>query len=411
MHIRLLNVLEFDAFASIHPLRTYQQSTNYAMLMVEKGYDYDLIGYVDEKDNIIAASLIVIKTIGTINKYGYAPKGFLIDYYNKELLKSFVEDLKKYYYKKNISFIKINPDIAIGEIKDNKIEYNQNAIIKETLNDLDFVYIGDNLLFETMQPRFNAIISLKNYFFDNLSKPTRNKIRKGEKKGLSLLKVDRDNIDIIYNFIKNKKNKDINYYKNCYNIFSKTDQIDLFLVKIDFEKALINCQETYEQEEEKNNALKKLLTSNPSEDNIKNKMNSDIVLTKIKNDIIKATQDLSQGKEKFIAGAITIKYQNRIYILISGYDKKYNRYSPNYYLHHYLCEYYKNNYDFIDLNGITGDFSKNNPYHGLNQFKLGFKPKIFEYIGEYDLIINKGAYKVLKKNNFLTKEFKRKTKI
>lgn len=411
MHIRLLNVLEFDNFANTHPLRTYQQSTNYAMLMVEKGYDYDLIGYVDEKDNIVAASLIVIKKIGTINKYGYAPKGFLIDYYNKDLLKSFIEDLKKYYYKKNISFIKINPDIAIGEVKDKEIEYNQNALIKDTLIELGFEYIGNNLLFETMQPRFNAIINLNNYSIENLSKPTRNKIRKGQRNGLTFLKADREQIDVIYEFIKNKKDKGINYYKNCYNIFSKNDQIDLFLIKIDFEKALINSQETYEQEEEKNNILKKNLISDASLDNIKKKMNSDVNLTKIKNTIIKDTEDLSQNKEKFIAGAITIKYQNRIYILISGYDKKYNRFSPNYYLHHYICEYYKNNYDFIDLNGITGNFSKDNPYYGLNQFKIGFKPKIFEYIGEYDLVINKGSYKVLKKNNLLDKEFKRKVKM
>ncbi|MDE5888969.1 MAG: peptidoglycan bridge formation glycyltransferase FemA/FemB family protein [Bacilli bacterium] len=75
-----------------------------------------------------------------------------------------------------------------------------------------------------------------------------------------------------------------------------------------------------------------------------------------------------------------------------------------------LIEYYKNDYDFMDLNGITGDFTRTNPYKGLDEFKKGFNPLPFEYIGEFDFIINEGLYRSLEQSGQLSKEFKRKEK-
>ena len=82
MKIRELTTQEFNQFQSNHPLSNYHQTINYAILMSENGYDYDLIGYVDDYDNILAASLILLKPIGIKCFYGYAPRGFLIDYNN-----------------------------------------------------------------------------------------------------------------------------------------------------------------------------------------------------------------------------------------------------------------------------------------------------------------------------------------
>ena len=75
-----------------------------------------------------------------------------------------------------------------------------------------------------------------------------------------------------------------------------------------------------------------------------------------------------------------------------------------------LIEHYKKDFDYMDLNGITGDFTNTNPYKGLDEFKLGFNPLTFEYIGEYDFIINEGLYKSMEQSGQLAKEFKRKEK-
>ncbi len=57
---------------------------------------------------------------------------------------------------------------------------------------------------------------------------------------------------------------------------------------------------------------------------------------------------------------------------------------------------------------MTGDLNSNNLYYGLNQFKIGFNPEVYEYIGEYDLIINENDYSYLKETGTLAKEFNKK---
>lgn len=412
MKLKTLSIFEFDDYAKSHPLGSYHQTSNYAMFASEQGFEYDLLGFVDDNENIKAASLILYKRIGMFNRYGYAPKGFLIDYYDTELLKQFTKALKKYYYKKNFAFIKVNPEISVGtmDYKHKIINYNQNHIIESTLRGLDFKKLESNKRFETKIPVYNAIQVLKNTNLRTVNKNTRNKIRKGINSGLVLEKSNRDGIDILYPFIKNKKNYPIYHYYNYYNAFSKSNDIDIFLVKINFEECLINLRNRYEKELEKNSKIVNHVMNNPSNDNLKRKLESDNVLNTIKDNIALATNCLAKNKEQYIAGAITIKYKNRVNILISGYDQKFKKFSPNYFLHYKLIEYYKNDYDFIDLNGITGDFTEENPYKGLDEFKLGFNPYAFEYIGEFDFITNEALYRAMEQNGQLAKEFNKKEK-
>lgn len=406
MVIKEISVDEFQEFVNSSPLGTYYQTRSYALLMGNYGYDYDFIGFINEYNQIKAASLILIKKEKSI-KYGYAPRGFILDYFNQELLSSFTEELIKYYRKKHICFIKINPEIAISEVdpKTGVKTYNWNYDIKEILENNGYYKLKDNLYFESILPRFQAVVSLKTFNEDALTKNCRNKIKKGIHKGLHIELSEKSGIDILQRFIKKKKHTNPFYYKDYYNIFHREGMIDLFLVSIDSGEYLINSRKLYEEELERNAILNEELKRKSNKKIINKKMNSDRKLLAYKNDIQEATE-LNKIKDKiYIAGALVIKYKNRVHILISGYDTKYKNFAPNYFLHYQIMEYYKKEFDYIDLNGMTGDFTKENPYNGLNQFKLGFKPKIYEYIGEYDLPILPAKYKKQRLNGNLAKIF------
>ena len=103
--LKNLSIFEFNNFSYNHPLGSYHQTSSYALFASEQGYDYDLLGFVDNDGKIYAASLILSKKIGSFNRYGYAPKGFLIDYYDYNLIKEFISALKKYYYNGPAIFI------------------------------------------------------------------------------------------------------------------------------------------------------------------------------------------------------------------------------------------------------------------------------------------------------------------
>ena len=52
MRVVELTMQEFSDFAANHPLRNYCQTTTYAKLMGEKGFNYDYIGYKDDSSSI-----------------------------------------------------------------------------------------------------------------------------------------------------------------------------------------------------------------------------------------------------------------------------------------------------------------------------------------------------------------------
>ena len=404
MNIKEMSIAEFKEFVSSHFIGNFHESINYAMIKAEEGYDYEFISYGG--DDIVGAALILYKKIGGYY-YGYSPRGFLIDYSNTYLLEDFTKKIKAFYEKKNFVFIKINPEIAVAKLnkKTMNFEYNENYKIVDNLIRCGYKKLKNNMNFESLLPRVNAIIKLDEFDVNKLNKNTRNKIKKGLRKGLVLEKCDHNKLNIFYEFIKNKIKKDEYYYNDFYNVFSKTADVDLLMVKVDYKKFLINSTNAYNNEARINSYLNNKLLSNSNSNVINSKMNSDKALLSYKNDIAEASKYLNTNTETYLAGALVIKYQNRVIIEISGFDKSMGRFSSNYFLYYALIKYYSKDYKYIDLNGITGDLSKDGYYYGLNRFKMGFNPDVYEYIGEFDLVINDKEYNKLLKNGLLAKEF------
>lgn len=405
MRIVELNVQDFEEFANNHPLRNYCQTLKYGKFMGEKGYNFDLIGFQDDSNNLVAASLILIKKVGMRSKYAYAPKGFLIDYYNKELFKVFISKLKDFYSKRDVVFIKINPEIIIGDIaiKNGRPVYNQNVELIDQFKDLGFKRRREIKPLDFIFPRINPYINLKKYDFNKLSDDVKNKINNAKRFGFCFEKVSSKEINEFYGFIKDFYSEDITYFRNFLNYFG--EDAEFLLLKIDYEDYLVNARNMYEKELEHNNECNEIIQEDNSEDNLNNKMQSDRDLLLYKNYMIEATDGLRRNKYKYVGGVITLKHLNRVSIIALGYDSIEANLFPGYYMYSEIIERYKNNFDFIDLNGISSDFLDNKDFANFNNEKLAFKPTIYEFIGEFDYIINEADFKRLQSKIMLSKEF------
>ena len=207
MNLKEMSLAEFKEFASTHFIGNFHESINYALIKAEEGYEYEFISY--GADEVVAAALILYKKIGNIY-FGYSPRGFLINYSNEYLLEEFTRKVKEYYKKRGFAFIKINPEIAVAKLnkKTMNFEYNENYRIIDNLTKCGYKKLKNNMNFESLLPRVNAIVNMEGYNHTNLSKNTRNKVKKGLRKGLILEKAEPDKISIFYKFIKNKINKD-----------------------------------------------------------------------------------------------------------------------------------------------------------------------------------------------------------
>ena len=224
MIIKEIDANVFNEFASKHILKNFFQTKEYGELMTHSDFSVMYIGGYHE-DLLIAGSLILYKSIGPNMKYGYAPRGFLIDYYDSELLKEFTKKIKEYFLLKKFAFIKINPEITYATLdydKKSKLIVSRNKALIQELKSLGYDKLKDNLYFESLLPKYTPVIYLKKYNVDLLDRDLVQSVRNEELGGLRLISGDENDIEKFYSFIDDKENKTLAYYKYLYEIFKKS---------------------------------------------------------------------------------------------------------------------------------------------------------------------------------------------
>ena len=77
------------------------------------------IGVLNEDNKLIATALILLKKTPLGYSYGYCPRGFILDYNDKDLIKFFTDSIKNYMKKNKIIYIKFDPDIPYHDIDEN----------------------------------------------------------------------------------------------------------------------------------------------------------------------------------------------------------------------------------------------------------------------------------------------------
>ena len=401
----------FDEFSERNKIRNFYQTSEYGDWMEKRGYKCMYLAFMDEGRVIHAATLIIYKNVFSDYKYGYAPRGFLINYNDEELFKEFTRHIKMFLKAKNFAYLKIDPPI-IYKSRDkhgNEIPGGKdNTPLLNKMKKLGYIHLGFNNHFEGLKPRWNAVIKLdknENDMFMSFNKDTRNKINNSMRKGLEVYKGNAEDIPVFYDFIKKNYDRPISYYYDYYEIFKKRDMIDLYLVKLDPVKYLETSKYLYENELENNNNIVRTMIGRIRKKSLTNKkIESDKLLNVYKKDVIRATKLLAEYPEGIIiGGSMIIKYNKQLQFLIDGINEDYKSFNPNHLLKWTVIrEYLNSKYYYIDLNGIVGDFSKdNNEYYGLNHFKLGFNSDVIEYIGEFNLPINNPIYHIVQKSSSL----------
>ena len=132
MKIIELSELQFMNYSNRHSRKSYKQSVEYAKLKQDNGYTPHYLGLVDDMDNVHAATLLLGKPINNKYNYGYVPNGYLINFYNLDLLQTFTSELKSYLKKYNFIYIRINPLLQYQVYdSDFVLKSNNSSIINE----------------------------------------------------------------------------------------------------------------------------------------------------------------------------------------------------------------------------------------------------------------------------------------
>lgn len=399
MQIVLLDEARFDTFASNHPNKNFYQSINYGKMMNKRGHNAYYLGLVDDSNEIKAATLLIVKNDkNDRRKMGYAPRGFLIDWNNFELVKEFTENLKAFLLKRSFTYIKVDPLLTYKQYDftgKEKADGENNLNFVSRMQSLGYIHLGYNDNLEASKPRWNAITVLNENIislYNSISKEARKKITLASNQGIKVYKGTINDIGILYEMLENK-NITLDYFYDYYEFYNQNNNFEIYFAKLEPASFVNSSKILYEKEEQKNLELNNMIQDfsiQNKEKLINDKMESDNLIAKYKKDM----QDAINFFQKYpngiiIGGAATLKCGDTVTFVSSEINKDFAQYYPNYLLKwHLIQEFAKQGYKAIDFKGIIKDYKSKDNY--LENAELC--NKIVEYVGEFDLVINKKSY-------------------
>lgn len=417
MMIIELNEEQFRSYANFHSNRNYFQTVEFANMYELYGYKKLYVGLVDDNNNLIAASLLLLNKIKNY-KYAYAPRGFLIDYNDMELFKTFTIMLKNYLKRIKVVFVKVDPRFVYKKYDKDLNIINDNSKMIPFLESLDYVHLGFNTYFESINSRFEVISTVFGSIkeaYDSLSRNVKRSIIENNKMGISIHEGDASNIDLFYNIIKKKTKNNLVYFKNYFKCFNTQDnKIELYFAKINTETYVNNYRYLVNKETKNNNLINgkmQDINSYKSKNLLDKKILSDHLLQEYNNKLVDAINLYKNYPNGLIVGTCAVIVNNKeVYFLMDGYVPELKEIHTSYSLKWEIIKKYINlGYKVFNLGEITGNFSsENNKYYGLFFSKMGFNSYVYEYPGEFDLVVNKFMYKLY--YNVMHYESKRKNK-
>lgn len=390
---------EYEQFAVSHPKAHFLQSYYWGEVSKQKDFVPYYVG-LKNNNTLVATALILAKTKSHLT-YMYIPRGFLIDYDNKELVAAFTKEIKKFAKKRRAFFVKIDPDVKLHDLdpNGNVIGQTNNYQLVNYLKSLGYKHLGFNKNFEGNQPRYTFRLDVSREIDElvkNYHTTTRNIVKKDHGGVIEIYRSqDLEDIKSFYKtLVDTYERSEINslsldYYQNFFKILNEQNMSDLYIVKVDVSKLLKNYGEEKLALERKMREL--------DYDQKRNKEKKEILkqeMTAQKNKLLKDIASAKQitQKEVVLSSIISVKYKDKVWAIHGGNSNLLRELSANYLIFHEMIkDAHNEGYKIFDFFGTTGD-PQNSEVKGIHLFKKRFGGEYVEFIGEFDLVVNKLVY-------------------
>lgn len=359
------------------------------------------VGVEDSKGKLLCATLLLEKSLYLGYSYFYAPRGYVIDFFDDKLLSFFTKELKKYVQSKKGIFVKIDPDFIIAKknYKDEDIELSYKwEEVFNNLKKLGYKHLGFTKNFETAQPRYTFRIDLKQSeedIIEHFAKTTKKRIKKSEGFEPEIKVGTIKDLKDFYKLMRSTENRkgfvsyDYEHYEKLFEIYGQDNDVKLFLCYI-YPKKVI---EKYEAKAKELSDKKKDFDESGK---YKQSRYDELVkqLEDSKEYIKEYQEALDKYGDKILLNAhVIIYYGNKAWALYAGNHEALVDAATNYQTYQYhILDSKRNGYEIYDNFGAVGDLDKDNHLAGLYIMKKGFGGDYIEFLGEFDLITNKLMY-------------------
>ena len=399
---------EYEEFVQSSKYGHFMQSYDFGQIRKEKNFIPHYVG-LKENNKLVCAALLLEKKLLMGYSYLYSPRGYVIDFNNKELVNTFTKYLKEHAKKNKIIFIKIDPAIKLHtiDIDGNIIDGENNEELVKYLTSIGYKHLGYNLGFEKEQPRFTFRINMDmswDEVYNNMHPTTKKILNKGNQYNLDVYIGDKKDMNDFYlTMIETAKREGIiqspiEYYELFYEEFNKDDLSDIYVVKV-------NIKNLIESFENKIQGVKDNIEELSNDEKHKNKGKAQNKINDLNNQLDKLYKDLEEIKkikqeEVVLSSIITVKYGDKVWTVHGGNNSLLMNLNANYLLYYTIMkDAYDKGYKCLDCFGTCGiaNPDKSNPIYGIHNFKKRLGGEYTEFIGEFDLVINKFMYTTYKK--------------
>lgn len=361
---------EFDNYEKVYRKGNFYQTVEWALVKKRNNWCANYF-IIKDGDKLVGITLLLSKKLIFNNYLYYAPRGFVTDYNNKEYVEFFSNSLKEYVKNKRGCLLKIDPLVSYHHLDNDgkKIDEYQNDEIISLLESLGYKHHGFTKGYTNeFQFRWSYVLDIKNKTIDELVSQmhtrTKRSIKKFQKYPLvSKFNNVEDFYDIMEHTCKRQKqnNRSIEYFKSLSDTLG--NNLEIIVIYMDKKKYLDDYNDKDSMYES----------------------------------IIRDNRDYIP-----LATGLFIMHDNVVNYVYGGVYQKYMKSCSQYRVQYDMIKYaIKNNYQIYDFGGITGDFDENSHAYGVYGFKRGFSGYVTEYIGEFDLIVNKFIYLIYRIFYFL----------
>lgn len=386
---------EYQEYWESHPLKTFLSSIEIGKLRQKRNWSVNYVGIKD--NNILYGAAMLLSKKKHLNKYEfYSPRGFLVDYSNKELLNYFTKEIIKYIKNKNGYILRIDPYIINKErdINGDIVENGQdNKEIILSLNNLGFKKIKTSKN-EQVSWMFSLDLEGKSeeQILKEMKPNTRNIIKKVEKNGIKIKELEFNELHI-FNDILNKtaKRKDFSprnqeYYEDMYNLFHPKNEVKYYIAELNINEYVKKLTKEIEEKKDK-------LKSQNIKKTRREELKKDIKLLETKISEAKDIKDKTKSDIITLSGSMFIFIKPEIIYLSSGNYEEYLKFNSQYLLQWEVIKYgIKHGFKKHNFYGIPENINKHPDNYGIYEFKKGFNGYVEELIGEYELPITNHYY-------------------
>ena len=355
-----LTVDEFKEARKKFDGNSFYQTYHWTKVKKMNGWDCFMVG-VKENNEIIACSIILGKKMHIDRYLYYAPRGMLLDYNNKELLEFFVKNIKQFLKERKGFKFKIDPLVEYRKHDKNgdviNEEFNNQGIV-DNLKKLGFKHHGFTRGYANeVQFRWSYCLDLDKSLDDlieEMDQRCRRCLRKAYKYPLVLEDVNDENILEFKEIMKSTAIR---------------------------QKHVDRSLEYYSSLDKKLKTMSRLVIAY---------LDRDKYLEDFKDDSLYDLISKDDRKKIPVSAGVFVFDQERGNYVYGGTHKEYMHLMAPYMVQLEMIKYTISlglkKYDF---GGITGNFNPKSSGYGVYEFKRGFGGYVVEYIGEFDLILDK----------------------